>query len=64
MIGLGCEMLIEAYWKSVAMPGQGIFIGEPLANPYGGGKVSFNNGVLTLRTYTLAPGFYALLGAD
>ena len=29
------ETLIEAYWKSVAMPGQGIFIGEPLANPYG-----------------------------
>lgn len=26
--------LIEAYWKSVAMPGQGIFIGEPLARPY------------------------------
>jgi uncharacterized protein (TIGR03790 family) len=25
------ETLIEAYWKSVAMPGQGIFIGEPLA---------------------------------
>ncbi len=29
------ESLIEAYWKSVAMPGQGIFIGEPLAAPYG-----------------------------
>ena len=28
------ETLIEAYWKSVAWPGQGIFIGEPLANPY------------------------------
>lgn len=26
--------LIEAYWKSVAMPGQGIFVGEPLARPY------------------------------
>lgn len=30
------ETLIEAYWKSVAMPGQGIFIGEPLAAPYSG----------------------------
>jgi uncharacterized protein (TIGR03790 family) len=29
------ESLIEAYWKSVAMPGQGIFIGEPLARPFG-----------------------------
>ncbi len=28
------ETLIEAYWKSVAMPGQGIFIGEPLATPF------------------------------
>ncbi len=29
------DTLIEAYWKSVAMPGQGIFIGEPLARPFG-----------------------------
>jgi uncharacterized protein (TIGR03790 family) len=28
------ETLIEAYWKSVACPGQGVFIGEPLATPY------------------------------
>ena len=28
------ETLIETYWKSVLMPGQGIFIGEPLAAPY------------------------------
>jgi hypothetical protein len=27
--------LIEAYWKAVAMPGQGLFIGEPLAAPFG-----------------------------
>jgi uncharacterized protein (TIGR03790 family) len=25
---------IEAYWKSVAWPGEGIFIGEPLARPF------------------------------
>jgi len=25
---------IEAYWKSVAWPAQGLFIGEPLATPY------------------------------
>jgi uncharacterized protein (TIGR03790 family) len=31
MIG---ETLIEAYWKSVAWPGQGVFIGEPLAAPF------------------------------
>jgi uncharacterized protein (TIGR03790 family) len=28
------DTLLEAYWKSVAMPGQGLFIGEPLAAPY------------------------------
>jgi uncharacterized protein (TIGR03790 family) len=29
------ETAMEAYWKSVAMPGQGLFIGEPLARPFG-----------------------------
>jgi uncharacterized protein (TIGR03790 family) len=28
------ETLLEAYWKSVEMPGQGLFVGEPLARPY------------------------------
>jgi uncharacterized protein (TIGR03790 family) len=28
------ETIMEAYWKSVEMPGQGLFIGEPLARPY------------------------------
>jgi uncharacterized protein (TIGR03790 family) len=28
------ETALEAYWKSVAMPGQGLIIGEPLARPY------------------------------
>jgi uncharacterized protein (TIGR03790 family) len=28
------ETVLEAYWKSVAMPGQGLFIGEPLARPF------------------------------
>jgi len=29
------DSLIEAYWKSVATPGEGVFIGEPLARPFG-----------------------------
>ena len=58
------ETLIEAYWKSVAMPGQGIFIGEPLAKPFGGYRATLNGGVLTLQTYALARGGYTLLGAD
>lgn len=28
------ESLIEAYWKSVAWPGQGVFVGEAMASPY------------------------------
>ncbi len=32
---LAGDTLLEAYWKSVAWPGQGIFIGEPLARPFG-----------------------------
>lgn len=28
------ETLVEAYWKSVAWPGQGLFVGEPLAAPF------------------------------
>ena len=30
----GGESLIEAYWKSVQWPGQGLFVGEPLARPW------------------------------
>ena len=28
------ETLIESYWKSVEWPGQGLFVGEPLASPF------------------------------
>ena len=31
---LNGETLLESYWKSVEMPGQGVFIGEPLATPF------------------------------
>ena len=31
------DTLIESYWRSVAMPGQGVFIGEPLARPWPAG---------------------------
>ncbi len=31
----GGASAIEAYWRSVAWPAQGVFIGEPLAAPYG-----------------------------
>jgi len=56
--------LIEAYWKSVRMPGQGIFIGEPLARPFGGYRLRAQQGDWMLTTYALRPGKYELQAAD
>jgi len=58
------ETLIEAYWKSVRMPGQGIFIGEPLARPFGGYSLAAQRGRWILTTYALRPGDYELQAAD
>lgn len=40
---LNGDTLLEAYWKSVAMPGQGVFIGEPLASPFKGCRIAMDN---------------------
>ena len=48
--------LVEAYWKSVAWPGEGLFVGEPLARPWGGAEIEFDGSTLVLRTTLLAPG--------
>ena len=34
------ESLVEAYWKSVAWPGQGVFVGELMAAPYAGKRLA------------------------
>ncbi len=60
---LSGESLIESYWKSVAMPGQGIFIGEPLAKPFGGFHTTRNGNQLTIYSPTLPSGNYQLYGA-
>jgi uncharacterized protein (TIGR03790 family) len=52
------ETLIEAYWKSVEMPGQGLFVGEPLAKPFGG--YIYDKKQRQITTYTLKPGNYLL----
>jgi uncharacterized protein (TIGR03790 family) len=54
------ETLIEAYWKSVLMPGQGLFVGEPLARPYGGYISSYQNQELRVQTPAIAPGVYSM----
>ncbi|MCY1010571.1 TIGR03790 family protein [Nannocystis pusilla] len=52
------ETLVEAYWKSVSWPGEGVFVGEPLARPYAGATVEFDPDTLSLqiRTRQSAPG--------
>jgi len=57
------ETLIEAYWKSVQMPGQGLFIGEPLARPFAGISQHTGDGGTTVSARLLAPGLYDLQAA-
>jgi len=52
--------LIQAYWQSVQQPGEGIFIGEPLAAPFSGYKLTAEGGDLWLNTRILQPGNYQL----
>lgn len=50
------QTLVEAYWKSVRMPGEGLFVGEPLARPWGGAIVDWDGSTLTITTTILEPG--------
>jgi uncharacterized protein (TIGR03790 family) len=53
---------IEAYWKSVQWPGQGLFVGDPLARPFAEASLlSIENGAYRLRSRTLRPGARYLL---
>lgn len=57
------ETLIEAYWKSVRMPGQGVFVGEPLARPFGGVRSRVVGTTVQARIHALRPGRYRLEAA-
>jgi uncharacterized protein (TIGR03790 family) len=60
----GGNTLIEAYWKSVVWPAEGIFLGEPLARPFGSGfRWTFANGALDIQTTTMLPGATYLVEA-
>jgi hypothetical protein len=49
--------LIEAYWKSVEWPGQGLFIGEPLAQPFrDASSFDIDAGQYLINTRALRPG--------
>jgi hypothetical protein len=46
---------LEAYTKSVRQPSQGVFVGDPLARPFGT-QATLADGTLTVRTSILEPG--------
>jgi uncharacterized protein (TIGR03790 family) len=54
------DTLIEAYWRSVAWPGQGLFIGEPLAAPFRLSSLRFDGDSLQLPAGRIRPGKYRL----
>jgi uncharacterized protein (TIGR03790 family) len=60
---LAGETLIEAYWKSVQMPGQGVFVGDPLARPFGGVRQVRVGNAYEVSTRALRPGRYQLQAA-
>jgi uncharacterized protein (TIGR03790 family) len=54
---------VEAYLKSVQWPSQGVFVGDPLARPFGT-KATLVNDALNITTTSLEPGVpYALYSA-
>lgn len=52
----GGATAIEAYWKSGAWPGEGVFIGEPLSRPFGWQASERSPGVWELRLHAPRPG--------
>lgn len=46
------ESAIEAYWKSVAWPGEGVFVGEPLARPFAPVLREIHRGEYELRIFS------------
>ena len=56
--------VLEAAWASVAWPGQGVFVGEPLARPFGS-RLTVHEDVATIDTTELvAKETYVLEGAS
>jgi hypothetical protein len=56
--------VLEAYWKSVRTPGEGIFVGDPLTRPYGTRVTLGDDGSMEIFTTILKPGkTYSLLEA-
>ncbi len=57
--------VLEAYWKSVAAPGEGLFVGEPLARPYRSADIELEGESLRITTTLLDPDWtYRIESAD
>lgn len=61
---LSGRTLLDAYWKSVLTPGQGVFIGDPLAAPFRGYRLVRKKRRMLVQTAQLSPGIYRLLAGD
>ena len=60
----GGATVLEAYWKSVRTPGEGVFVGDPLTRPFGSRVIVGDDGTMDLLTTILIPGrTYTLLEA-
>ena len=55
---------IEAYWKSVAWPGEGVFIGEPLARPFAPRLRTVNDALFELTVVSPAKTIWRIEHAD
>lgn len=55
--------VLEAYWKSVASPGEGVFIGEPLAKPFAPQILARDGRRVRLKLFAPTPGVLGLDGA-
>ncbi|MGB5323971.1 MAG: TIGR03790 family protein [Pseudomonadales bacterium] len=58
------DSLLEAYWKSVQMPGQGNFVGEPLAAPFRGYRLRREGRKLRVYSPLLYAGRYRVYASD
>lgn len=56
--------ILEAYWKSVYMPGQGNFIGEPLASPFNGYRLVRKKDRIEIHSPVLREGRYRVVANE
>ncbi len=52
---LAGETVLESYWKSVKQPGEGLFVGEPLARPFGYNKLLYTDKTVLIKSRLLKP---------